>query len=443
MKKIWTLLCMIAILFCTNLQVFAGTDNSSLNVDCVIAEAGESIDVPIRISNNTGICGATISISYDEKLVLTGIESGNAFSSMTLTKPGKLSANPVKLVWDSMDADYTNGIIAVLTFTAPKETGLYNISVSYEDGDVVDGDLNPVELNIVNGIVEVSDVFSDISSYKPIINLVNANAYNKLTISWDQSTEADGYVLYRSTSKSGEYSILKTITDSLTTSYINSVTSGVTYYYRLQAYKLNNSGEKVFSQYSEVLSGRALPDAPKLQSTVMAAYNKIRITWTKINGCEGYVIYRSTDENGTYNVLKTVTQATATEYVNVVTSSQDYYYKIRAFVTVDGKKVYGNFSNVCMGNVISGSPKNFKIKVLSSTKINLAWDKVEDADGYVIYMCSIVDGAYKAIKNIKDINVLSYNKNISIGDKYYFIMRAYRNINGKLVYSEYTDAITN
>ena len=156
MKKLWGILCMITLLLCTSLQTFAAT-NPTLTVGEVVAEAGASIDVPLTISDNTGICGATISVTYDEDLVLTAVTAGDAFTSMNLTKPGKLTANPVNLVWDSMEADLTNGTIAVLTFTAPEASGTYSISASYEAGGIVDGDLNPVTLNITNGAIKVAE----------------------------------------------------------------------------------------------------------------------------------------------------------------------------------------------------------------------------------------------------------------------------------------------
>ena len=76
---------------------------------------------------------------------------------MTFTKPGSLSANPINLVWDNVEADNTNGTLAILTFTVPKESGKYNVSISYDEGGVIDGDLNPVNLNVVNGVIQVTE----------------------------------------------------------------------------------------------------------------------------------------------------------------------------------------------------------------------------------------------------------------------------------------------
>ena len=157
MKKLWILLCMIVSLLCVNKQVYAASANPNLTVSTVSAEPGSTVEVPISIANNTGICGAALSVSYDEKLVLTGVSAGEAFSSMAFTKPGDLSANPVKLLWDNVDVDKTNGTIAILTFQVPKEAGTYKVSVSCEADDVIDSDLNSVTLNIANGGIQVAE----------------------------------------------------------------------------------------------------------------------------------------------------------------------------------------------------------------------------------------------------------------------------------------------
>ena len=69
----------------------------------------------------------------------------------------------------------------------------------------------------------------------------------------------------------------------------------------------------------------------------------IVVSWKKIPGATGYTVYRSTSLNGTYTALKSVT---TTSYSNInLTTGKKYYYKVKAYKTVDGAKVYSNFSN--------------------------------------------------------------------------------------------------
>lgn len=141
----------------SSLTVLASADAGVIvKISDVTAVAGKSVCVPIQLSGNTGICGAAFTINYDENLVLTELEKGSALSDLTMTKPGKLTVNPIKIVWDGVEDDKTNGTIAVLTFTAPETAGRYDISISYASGDVVDGNLSPVTVNTVSGSITVN-----------------------------------------------------------------------------------------------------------------------------------------------------------------------------------------------------------------------------------------------------------------------------------------------
>ena len=153
-NKYIILLSIITILFSLFSPITNAADETSITIDSVVAQNDEnSIDVPIKISGNTGICGAVISIQYDSRLTLINVEKGSALSSLTMTKPGNFSDNPVRLVWDGLEPDKTNGIAATLTFSAPKSAGVYDISISYTKGDIVDGELNPVAVHTENGSI--------------------------------------------------------------------------------------------------------------------------------------------------------------------------------------------------------------------------------------------------------------------------------------------------
>ena len=69
-----------------------------------------------------------------------------------------------------------------------------------------------------------------------------------MTISWKALEGADGYIIYRSTSKNGTYKKIATITDASQLSYVNKkLTTGKTYYYQVKAYA--HVGESTY--YSE------------------------------------------------------------------------------------------------------------------------------------------------------------------------------------------------
>ena len=154
MKRIISLLCVLALLL--SMPVYAA-GTPVIAADAVTADAGASIDVPIRITGNTGILAAKITVQYDENLVLTGVKNGAAFSGLTMTEPGNLTNNPVNIVWDGIDgAAADDGVIATLTFKAPEKAGTYAISLSYRASDIIDNDMNRVALTMNAGSITVS-----------------------------------------------------------------------------------------------------------------------------------------------------------------------------------------------------------------------------------------------------------------------------------------------
>ena len=162
MKRVYsTILIFIMMLLVNCTMINADEIQPTMSIDNITAEPGADVKVPIAIKDNPGVCGAVISISYDDKLSLTNIVSGSAFSSLFMTKPGDMSAAPLRLLWDGLENDLSNGEIAVLSFTAPDEPGEYEITLSHEDGDIINSDLNPVDILLDNGSITVKGEGSD------------------------------------------------------------------------------------------------------------------------------------------------------------------------------------------------------------------------------------------------------------------------------------------
>ena len=69
---------------------------------------------------------------------------------------------------------------------------------------------------------------------------------------------------------------------------------------------------------------------------------------------------------------------------------------------------------------------NLSVKQSSKTSVTLSWDKVSGADGYEIYRKTGADGTYKKIKTITSGKTVTYkNKELTLGKKYYYKVRAF------------------
>ena len=78
--------------------------------------------------------------------------------------------------------------------------------------------------------------------------------------------------------------------------------------------------------------------------SVTAGKKCATVKWSKVSGATGYKVYRATKKSGKYTCVKTVK---TTSYKNTkLTKGKTYYYKVRAYRTVNKKAVYGGYSKV-------------------------------------------------------------------------------------------------
>lgn len=90
-----------------------------------------------------------------------------------------------------------------------------------------------------------------------------------------------------------------------------------------------------------------IPAKTKITSLKNVSSKKAAVKWSKVSKASGYVIYRATSKNGTYKAVKTITKGSTVSYTNKsLKKGKTYYYKVRAYTTVGGKRIYGSYSTV-------------------------------------------------------------------------------------------------
>ena len=229
---------------------------------------------------------------------------------------------------------------------------------------------------------------------------VASASYDKLRLSWEPLSGVDGYQIYRATAKSGKYAKIATVKGAARASYTDTGrTCGTRYYYKLRAYK-KIGGKTVYSKYSAILSAYAKPAKVKVTdayapinsvlsiavsfTTVRGATDyEVQLNQIKKNGKEtgfrsytyndegvkrtfttykqwlaklkkqypsGYVT-RAYMENGKHLTEKmTVEEFAETSLkknqasIELVQDDSIYEFRVRAYRKVNGRKVYGSWS---------------------------------------------------------------------------------------------------
>ena len=138
--------------------VYEKISGPTISIGNVTAKKGDTVKVPIKIQNNPGISGASVTIAFDSTLTLKKVKNGDALDDLNFTKPGEL-VNPCSFLWDGIDENIKeNGEMLILTFKISdkaKSGEKLGVTVSYSDGAIYDKDLNNVDFDAVGGSITI------------------------------------------------------------------------------------------------------------------------------------------------------------------------------------------------------------------------------------------------------------------------------------------------
>lgn len=164
---------------------------------------------------------------------------------------------------------------------------------------------------------------------------------------------------------------------------------------------------------------------------------KIKLTWNKSQGANGYKIYRSKSKNGKYKMVKKCTSGATTSWTDTTVSKNTKYFYYIVPTSKSGKTGKASAKVQCQAGVAKPTIKNVK---LNTTSITVSWKKVANANGYEVYRATSKSGKYKKIKTIKSGNTLSYkDKHPVQGKTNYYKIKAYKTIDGKKCESSFSN----
>ena len=299
-------------------------------------------DVQKYITNKDVLVTAETAIA-ERKLLMGEVDSS--------VKVEKAAYNSLKLSW-----------------SANKNADGYEIYRSMDPaqlGSKVKTVTDPTTLQFSNGVTTGTEYYYTVRPYitvdgapagsvyrepvsgKAVLNKVTGvkatvPGYAAVQLKWKKVEGANGYEIWRSTSKNKGYKKIKMINRGTTLTFKNKgLKTGTKYFYKIKAYR----GSAV-SEFSVIVNA-----TPKLAAVkgfkAAAGKNKVTVSWKKVNGANGYVIYRAAKKNGAYKAVKTVKKGGTVRFVNTgLKKGKVFFYKMRPYRMVNGKKVFGNYTVV-------------------------------------------------------------------------------------------------
>ena len=322
------------------------SDTSVVSVDGngkVTPVGAGTADISLTTDNGTkGTCHVTVttpaeSITLSDKTLTLAIDGGTHALTWTFSPQGSGG----ELVWSSDNERIVKvdqkGVIT------PVSTGETDIRVKTEEN------VSAVCHVVVKGTAK--DIFA---AGTPAITTCKASG-NSVFVAWNGYDDAESYLVLRR--KTGESKFTQ-VASTKELSYTDTdVSQSGTYYYSVQAVSTKWGGA-VKSSYDKNISVNIKDTAPTPTPaavtkpktptvTVTAGKKKAVVKWKKISNASGYFVYRATSKSGKYTAVSTIKKGSAVSYTNKkLTSKKTYYYKVRAYRTVNGKKVYSSYSKV-------------------------------------------------------------------------------------------------
>ncbi|SFS02754.1 fibronectin type III domain-containing protein [Anaeromicropila populeti] len=191
------------------------------------------------------------------------------------------------------------------------------------------------------------------------------------------------------------------------------------------------------------------PEPDKLVITVIehpGGYSELR--FNAIEGAEQYAVYRSSEEYGTYTLVKYISETVFIDQ-SIFVSGKNYY-KIKPCFS--NPAIKSEFSNI-VGTIRLNDITENDITLLSSLKTGAAynevlsyhmlkWSSVTNADSYEIYRSTSLKGGFKKIDTIKNVDNIKYiDKTIKSNKKYFYKVRAVASVTGIEYHSKYSSVM--
>lgn len=256
----------------------------------------------------------------------------------------------------------------------------------------------------------------------------------KIRITWNASSGATSYEIYRATFDSSSKASL--LASAVKSAYYDDTTAevGVTYYYWVVA--CNSIGKSGYSSSASGWRAYAVPAAPTgVSATDGTRTDGVAVTWNSVSGATSYSVWRSdTSSSASASCLKN--GITATSYTDTTAvEGKTYYYWVKA-TSQGGTSAFS--ASDTGSRKVSAPPAPTGVKAsdgLSSTEIVVSWTAVASAASYSVWR-SESSSSGSAQQLASGLTTTSYaDVSAVVGKTYYYWVKA-TNVGGTSGFSE-------
>ncbi len=411
-----------------------GIDGEAITKSSMIKGASGNLVVVLDPGHDDSHTGASYYGAKEQELVLKIAqycrEELNTYSGVTVYMTRESGACP------NGGSSVTSGTCNEARVAYAKSVGA-NVYVSFH--------LNASASSSANGV----GIYYPNSNYRPDIGEVGkglaTSIYNKLTalglkqwsdgtMIWNANTDkyddgsaADYLGVIRNSKLAGIPAVLIEHAFISGTSDFNNFLSSDE--------KLKTLGVADATAIAEYYGLKKKSSKPEITYTQSRSDGSLKIQWGAVADASYYEVWRDTKNAYSYQKIAEVSDATS-YFDKDVKAGTKYYYLIRAVYEDSTTSDYSEYATGCALE----QPEISYIKSESSKKIEIAWEKVSGAEGYLIFRENNDTGKYEQVKKITSANTLTYVDEVKSNNKSYsYKIQAYNTNNGKQGVSKYSE----
>lgn len=352
-------------------SVSASTDSSiTLKWPKVAGATGYYVFIYNKYQRSWGAGRATTALSYTVSGLSTGAnyafrvraytkKNGKVYYgkySPTLnaqTRPQAVSGLAVKAVTEhtaDLSWDKAKGAVSYVVVEYNPETKKYtDVAFSTLTSCTVTGlDSLSTHLFAVKSVAKNGSLVTYSAPCKTVsattllstVESITANvSKNRIEFRWTPVNGAEDYTIYRC-DNDNIWKEVKTTSDTVYS--FEDLEPGTEYLIRFTA-----SAGKLTSEYSQTFRLSTTPDVPKNLKAATTSEKKVALTWDAAKGASGYEVMRysklDSTESGFVSIGTTETNSFIDDSLETNTT---YSYKVRAYTVVNGRRIYGDESDV-------------------------------------------------------------------------------------------------
>lgn len=290
-----------------------------------VVQSTNPVNSSANSSQSAGVA-PTSGASASAPAAPTGLSATPSSSAVTLNWTASSGANLYTVKRSTLTLNGGGTTIPLNTITLTNSV----TGTSYADTSVTHGTLYSYSVSATNSVGSSGD--STTASTTPTAvapsaapssltatALQNSSA-GGITLDWPAVPGAIGYIVQRSTSVGGPYTLLYSLSSLRATN--TGLSANTTCYYQVAA--MNSGGTSAF-----VSASATTPPAVPTNLVATPGSSKVTLNWTAPAGATGYVISRATVAGGPYATLASGVTATTYQDTNAVNGTT-YFYVIAA-----------------------------------------------------------------------------------------------------------------